>query len=441
MSHGISFGDAVRVWVRVALLSFGGPAGQIAVMHRILVDEKRWIGERRFLHAVNFCMLLPGPEAQQLAIYIGWLLHGVRGGLVAGILFVLPGAAAIMALSWIYAIYGQVGPVAALFFGVKAAVLAIVVQAVIRIGGRALKSSEARVLAGAAFAAIFLLDAPFPLIVGGAGLIGYLAARGGSHAFAGGGHGGSGAGLSDAESALGEGGQPAGRGPLIAAAVLAALWLGTVAIVVLSAPPVYAQIAVFFSKLAVVTFGGAYAVLAYMAQAAVETYRWLTPTEMLDGLGMAETTPGPLIMVTQFVGFMGAYRAGGSLLAATLGGLLTTWVTFLPCFVWIFAGAPYVERLRANAALASALAAITAAVVGVILSLAVWFALHFVFGTVPKLVFGPFTLPTPSIATADIFALILSAAAVTAVLRKVNLFAVIGVCALAGLIGRGAFGF
>ncbi len=438
--HGITFGSAVRVWLRIAALSFGGPAGQIAVMHRILVDEKRWIGERRFLHAVNFCMLLPGPEAQQLATYIGWLLHGVRGGLVAGLLFVLPGAAAIMALSWIYALYGHVGPIAALFFGVKAAVLAIVLQAVIRIGSRALKSTESRILAAVAFAAIFLVDAPFPLIVGGAGVIGYFASRRGSHAFVSGGHKGGADGLSDADSALGEGGQPAGRGPLIAAALLLLLWLGTVALVIGTAPPVFGQIAIFFSKLAVVTFGGAYAVLAYMAQAAVDTYHWLSPTEMLDGLGMAETTPGPLVMVTQYVGFMGAYRASGSLWAATLGGLLTTWVTFLPCFVWIFAGAPYVERLRANAALASALGAITAAVVGVILSLAMWFALHFVFGTVTRLTIGPVGLPVPAWSHVDVFALLLSAAAVVAVMRRANLFVLLGVTAAAGLIGRGYLG-
>ena len=255
-----------------------------------------------------------------------------------------------------------------------------------------------------------------------------------------GGHKGGNAGLADADSALGEGGQPESKAPLIAAAVLTALWLGTVAVVLVAAPPIYGQIATFFSKLAVVTFGGAYAVLAYMGQAAVETYHWLTPTQMLDGLGMAETTPGPLIMVTQFVGFMGAYRAGGSLWAATLGGLLTTWVTFLPCFIWIFAGAPYVERLRANMAPASALGAITASVVGVILSLAVWFGLHFIFGTVSKMPFGPLSVPVPSLAAVDWLALGLSIAAVVAVVRKANMFVVLAAAAMAGLVLRGWLG-
>ncbi|MFZ4746221.1 MAG: chromate transporter, partial [Sphingomonas sp.] len=268
MSHGISFCEATRVWLRIALLSFGGPAGQIAVMHRILIDEKRWIGEGRFLHALNFCMLLPGPEAQQLATYIGWLLHGVRGGLVAGALFVLPGALAILGLSWIYVLYGNVGPVEALFFGLKAAVLAIVVQAVVRIGGRALKSTASRALAALAFVAIFLFSAPFPLIVAVAGLVGGIAGHRGSNAFSGGGHGGAGAGLADAGSALGDGPvlHPASR-TRNAALVLAALWLLPVAALALFAPhSVWADIARFFSRMAVVTFGGAYAVLAYVAQ-------------------------------------------------------------------------------------------------------------------------------------------------------------------------------
>jgi chromate transporter len=400
MTHGISFRGAVSVWWQIALLSFGGPAGQIAVMHRILVDEKRWIGERRFLHALNFCMLLPGPEAQQLATYIGWLLHGVRGGLVAGFLFVLPGAVAILALSWIYVLYGNVGPVAALLFGLKAAVLAIVAQAVLRIGGRALKSGAARVLAAVAFVSIFFLAAPFPLIVLAAGLIGWVAGRRGSHAFSGGGHGGSGAGLADAESALGDGPvlHPAGR-TRNAALILTALWLIPVAVLALFAPAtVWTEIASFFSKMAVVTFGGAYAVLAYVAQQGVENYGWLSAREMLDGLGLAETTPGPLIMVTQFVGFLAAFRQSTGLpplLAGTLGAMLTTWVTFLPCFVWIFAGAPFIERLRENRALASALGAITAAVVGVILNLAIWFALHLLFGRLDAVRAGPLAFEMP----------------------------------------------
>ena len=441
MNHGISFRDALAVWGRVALLSFGGPAGQIALMHNILVDEKRWIGEQRFLHAVSFCMLLPGPEAQQLAIYIGWLLHGVRGGIVAGVLFVLPGAVAIMALSWIYAIYGNVGWVAALFFGVKAAVLAIVVQAVVRIGRRALRSNASRVLAAVAFAAIFLFDAPFPLVVAVAAIVGYAMTHRGSTAFAGGGHGGAGAELSDADSALGSGNVPDGRRASVVALALAVLWLATWSFAVAATPPIYGQIATLFSKLATVTFGGAYAVLAYMSQTAVATYGWLNPADMLVGLGMAETTPGPLIMVTQFVGFMGAYRASGSLGAATLGGLAATWFTFLPCFVWIFAGAPYVERLRANAALAGALAAITAAVVGVVLSLAIWFALHFVFGSTAKRAFGVLILPVPDMASFDRFAAVLTVVGLVAMLRRANIFLLIAITLIAGLIGRGLLGF
>ena len=440
MTHGISFRDATRVWLRIALLSFGGPAGQIAVMHRILVDEKRWIGERRFLHALNFCMLLPGPEAQQLATYIGWLLHGVRGGLVAGFLFVLPGAVAILALSWIYVLYGNVGPVEALFFGLKAAVLAIVVQAVVRIGGRALKSTASRVLAAAAFVAIFFFAAPFPLIVGVAGLIGWIAGRRGSHAFSGGGHGGSGAGLADADSALGDGAvaHSASR-TRNAALVLAALWLLPVAALALFAPhSVWTDIAAFFSRMAVVTFGGAYAVLAYVAQQGVEHYHWLAPREMLDGLGLAETTPGPLIMVTQFVGFLGAFRASTGLpplLAGTLGAILTTWVTFLPCFVWIFAGAPFIERLRGNAALASALGAITAAVVGVILNLAIWFALHFLFARVQEVRTGPLLFEMPVAASLDPFAAGLSMLAIVWLfVLKRSVFETLAVAAAGGLV-------
>ena len=440
VGHSVTFREATRVWLRIALLSFGGPAGQIAVMHRILIDEKRWIGERRFLHALNICMLLPGPEAQQLAIYIGWLLHGVRGGLVAGALFVLPGALAILGLSWIYVLYGNIGPVEALFFGLKAAVLAIVLQAVVRIGGRALKSTASRLLAAAAFVAIFCLAAPFPLIVGLAGLVGWIAGRRRSHAFSGGGHGGSGAGLADADSALGDGPMlhPASR-TRNAALILAALWLLPVAALALFAPhSVWTDIASFFSRMAVVTFGGAYAVLAYVAQQGVEHYHWLTAREMLDGLGLAETTPGPLIMVTQFVGFLGAFRASTGLpplVAGMLGALLTTWVTFLPCFVWIFAGAPFVERLRGNAALASALGAITAAVVGVILNLAIWFALHFLFTRVDTVRAGPLHMDVPVFASLDPLAAGLSLLAVTWLfVLKRSVFETLAVAAAGGFV-------
>ena len=426
--HGVSLGQAARVWARIALLSFGGPAGQIAVMHRILVEERRWIGEARFLHALSYCTLLPGPEAQQLATYVGWLMHRTPGGLIAGGLFVLPGLVSIMGLSVIYVAFGGVGIVGGLFFGLKCAVLAIVLQAVVRVGGRALRNGAMRGIAAAAFVAIFLFDLPFPLIVLAAGLTGFLGTRAGSDLFRGGGHGPArGPVLADADSLLGTGvpahARPDPRWSLTVAAVFLALWLAPVALLVLLLGPgnAFADIAVFFSKMAVVTFGGAYAVLAYVAQAAVETYGWLRPGEMLDGLGLAETTPGPLIMVTQFVGFLGAFRAPSGLdpyLAGILGGLLTTWVTFLPCFLWIFAGAPYVEALRENRALSGALAAITAAVVGVILNLAVWFGLHVLFAETTPLHPGlGLRLEVPVWTSLRWPALALSAAAILAVFR------------------------
>lgn len=439
MTHHVKFSEAAKVWARIAALSFGGPAGQIAVMHRILVDEKRWIGEQRFLHALNFCMLLPGPEAQQLATYIGWMLHGVRGGLVAGFLFVLPGALAILALSYVYVLYGNAGPVEGLFFGLKAAVLAIVVQAVVRISGRSLKSNAARGLAAMAFVAIFIFAAPFPVIVFSAAAIGWLAGRRGSMAFAGGGHGSAKDGLADADSLLGDG--PVFHPPVRtrrAAIVLSALWLSPVALIALLAPQsVWNDIAVFFSKLAIVTFGGAYAVLAYVAQQGVDQFGWLSAKEMLDGLGLAETTPGPLIMVTQFVGFLAAFRQSTGLpplVAGTLGALLTTWVTFLPCFVWIFAGAPFVERLRENRALSSALGAITAAVVGVILNLALWFALHFLYSKLEPLRAGPLQFDLPVAASLDITALVLSVVAgLMLFAARRSVFETLTLCAIAGL--------
>jgi chromate transporter len=422
-----SIREAFRVWLRVAALSFGGPAGQIAVMHRIIVEEKRWVSEARFLHALNYCMLLPGPEAQQLATYIGWLMHRTLGGVMAGGLFVLPGIIAIMALSYVYAAFGKVPFVAALFFGLKAAVLAIVLEAVFRIGKRALKNNILVALAAAAFVGIFFFDVPFPLIVFGAALIGYVGAAGSVAAFQGGsGHGGSKTAERATDSLLGEV-LPEHARPTVARAwrvsgVWLALWLVPVIAIVstLGTADVFSQIAIFFSKMAMVTFGGAYAVLAYVAQQAVENYGWLKPGEMLDGLGMAETTPGPLIMVLQFVGFMAAYRDPGSLspmLAGTLGGLLATWVTFTPCFLWIFLGAPFVETLRGNKALAGALSAITAAVCGVILNLAIWFAIHTIFrATIPVRGYG-LSFDAPVLASADIWALALAIAAVLAIFR------------------------
>ncbi len=386
-ANGVSFGEAFRVWLRIGLLSFGGPAGQIALMHRILVEEKRWIGEGRFLHALNYCMLLPGPEAMQLATYIGWLLHGVRGGLVAGALFVLPGFIAMLALSILYALYHDIGLVQGFFFGLKAAVLVIVVEAVIRIGRRALRNRVHIGLAALAFVAIFFLELPFPLIVLAAGAAGLLGGRYRPEIFY----------LNKAgnvdNEVIAHSGQTTGKHGLRHSVRTIAIWLPLWLLPVLflwmslGADHVLTLEGLFFSKAAVVTFGGAYAVLAYIAQQAVDIYQWLAPGEMLDGLGMAETTPGPLIMVTQFVGFMGAFRFPepfSPLMAGILGSIVTTWVTFVPCFLWIFLGAPYVERIRDNRVLGSALSCITAAVVGVILNLAVWFAVHTLFGDVTE---------------------------------------------------------
>jgi chromate transporter len=445
-AHGISFHEALRVWAKVAALSFGGPAGQIAVMHRILVEQKKWIGEARFLHALNYCMLLPGPEAQQLAIYIGWLLHKTKGGLVAGTLFVLPGFVSIMVLSWIYAAYGNVGIVQALFFGLKAAVLAIVLEAVVRIGRRALKNNVMRTIAAAAFVAIFFYSVPFPIIILAAGVIGFLGSHLGRSEFSvGGGHGSAGGKtLADADSALGEElpahARPTAAWSLKIGGIFLVLWLAPVAILLLTLGTgnVFSQIAVFFSKMAVVTFGGAYAVLAYVAQEAVETYHWLKPGEMLDGLGMAETTPGPLIMVLQFVGFMGAFRDPNGLpplLAGTLGGILATWVTFTPCFLWIFVGAPFVEVLRGNKALSAALATITAAVVGVVLNLAVWFALHVLFADQRPTQWLGIHVDVPVVSSINIPSLVLTLGAMAAVFRfKIGMIQVLLACSAIGVV-------
>ena len=444
--HGVPFGEAMRVWARVAALSFGGPAGQIAVMHRIIVEEKKWIGENRFLQALNYCTLLPGPEAQQLATYIGWLMHKTKGGLIAGTLFVLPGLIAIMALSWIYVLLGKLTVVQGLFFGLKAAVLVIVVEAVLRVGRRALRNNVMRGIAAAAFVAIFFYNVDFPIIVVVAGLIGWLGGRLGAKPFlTAGGHGKVGtAQVADTDSLLGEETPPHARPNLgwsfrISSAFLA-LWLVPVAALYVGpgGDNVFTQIALFFSKMAVVTFGGAYAVLAYVAQEAVGTYHWVTPGEMLDGLGMAETTPGPLIMVTQFVGFLAAWREPGAmppLLAATLGGLLTTWVTFTPCFLWIFFGAPFVEMLRANKALAAALGAVTAAVVGVILNLAVWFGLQVLFAALRPVHWLGATVDVPVLASANIPSIVLAAAAAVAVFRfKFGMVPVLLASSLTGVV-------
>jgi len=378
-----SFFEAFKVWLKIGCINFGGPAGQIAMMHRVVVDEKKWVDEARFLHALNFCMLLPGPEAQKLATYIGWLLNGIRGGLAAGILFVLPGALVMVVLSLLYALGRGISAIDGALFGIKAAVLVIVVEALIRIGKRALKTSVLLGLAAAAFVGIFFLALPFPLIVAAAALVGYLVAR-------------------VRPEALGLSGRievplpPApGRWRQFFAASLIGLivWWTPVALAALLLSPqhILVGIGMFFSKLAVVSFGGAYALLAYMAQQVVETNGWMTAPEMVDGLGLAETTPGPLILVTQFVGFLAAFRNAAPfspVTAGLMGAAMTTWVTFTPSMLWIFAGAPFVEPLRANKRLSGALAAITAAVVGVILNLTVWFALHVLFGRVVETHWG-----------------------------------------------------
>jgi chromate transporter len=378
-----SFGEAFKVWLKIGCINFGGPAGQIALMHRIVVDDKKWVEDARFLHALNFCMLLPGPEAQKLATYLGWLLHGARGGLAAGNLFVLPGAFVMLGLSLLYALGRGVPLIDGILFGIKAAVLVIVVEALIRIGKRALKTALLLSLAAAAFVGIFFLALPFPLIVAAAALVGYLVAR-------------------QAPAQLGIAAKIENVPPpdkdrwrqfAVASLVGLLAWWAPIAIAALVFGPqhVLVSIGMFFSKLAVVSFGGAYALLAYMAQQAVETYGWMTAPEMVDGLGLAETTPGPLILVTQFVGFLAAFRDAAPfspITAGILGAAMTTWVTFVPSMLWIFAGAPFVERLRANRQLSGALAAITAAVVGVILNLSVWFALHVLFGKVTEMHLG-----------------------------------------------------
>jgi chromate transporter len=444
----IPFREAFWTWARVAALSFGGPAGQIAVMHRILVEEKHWIGETRFLHALNYCMLLPGPEAHELAIYIGWLLHRVRGGIVAGTLFVLPGLFALTALSLLYAEFGHIGIVQALFFGLKAAVLAIVLEAVVRVGRRALKTRGQVVIAAFAFVAIFAFGAPFPLILLATSLVGYFGHRAGLHWFKSGpGHGpaASGAGRRAYIDSVFEQGVPEHIRPswlrlLRAAAVGGVVWLAPLVVLLLSLGPdnVFTAICTFNSKMAVVTFGGAYAVLAYMAQQAVEHYHWLKPGEMLIGLGFAETTPGPLISVVQFVGFMAAFRHPGLLppaAAGIFGGALAMWSTFVPPFIWIFVGGPYVESLIGNKSLNAALSAVTAAVVGVILNLAVWFALHTIFRQVGETHWWAMSLNVPALSTINWAALAIAAGAMIAIFRfKVGMMPVLAASCLAGIV-------
>ncbi len=407
-----SLSELTAAFARIGLLSFGGPAAQIALMHRICVEEKRWVAEDRYLHALNYCMLLPGPEAQQLATYIGWLLHGVRGGMVAGLLFVLPGLAVILGLSAIYAVYQEATLVAGLFFGLKAAVLAVVVEAVIRIGKRALKTPFHRSLAVVAFVALFVFSLPFPLVVLSAALVGLIHART--------------AAPSTVEIVEEVSVRPPFRRQVAALLFWIAVWLAPLPVLWLILPDTaLPEVQAFFSKMALVTFGGAYAVLAYVAQVAVEHYAWLKPGEMLDGLALAETTPGPLVLVLSYVGFLAGFRQSGNLeplLGGLLGGLIAAWATFVPSFIWIFAGAPYIERLRGNRLLSAALSAITAAVVGVILNLAVWFALHVVFTRVEPVDLasvGPLTLsvPQPVWSSLDVSALFIAIVSAVMIFR------------------------
>lgn len=446
--HGVSFREAFWVWVRVAMLSFGGPAGQIAVMHRILVEEKRWLSETRFLHALNYCTLVPGPEAHKLTVYIGWLLHRTRGGLVAGTLFILPGLVALGVLSWIYAVYGGVGYVQALFFGLKAAVLAVVLEAVVRVGRRALKTRIMFAMAALSFIAIFFFAVPFPAIIVVAAIVGLISNATGKLA---------------SKPAAGNGAPAHDEGPLPAidaafaeeipehvrpsharalkvTAIGLLLWLGPLFVLLATIGPdsVFTHIATFFSKMAVLTFGGAYAILTYVAQQAVDHYHWLAPGEMLAGLGMAETTPGPLIAVVQFVGFMAAFRQPGTLdpsVAGTLGGVLAKWVTFAPSFLFIFIGAPYIEALRNNRAINAVLSMIMAAVVGVILNLSVWFAIHTLFTQVNVQHVLGMTLQVPVLSSLDLWSLLLSAAAVIALFRlKLGLMTTLAGCCAAGIV-------
>jgi chromate transporter len=440
----VPFGQATRTWGAIALQTFGGPAGQIAVMQRILVDEKRWIGQKRFLHALNYCILLPGPEAQQLAIYIGWLLNGTRGGLVAGTLFVIPGVVALLVLSAIYVAYGDTTVVTALFTGLAPAVLAIVLQAVNRVGKRALAHPALVAIAVAAFIALAVFGVPFPVLVAAAAMVGVALGHWAPHTLTGAaaGHGAGDGGpppLIPDDALHAE--RPSHRRALKILVVGVVLWATPVlaAAALAGSHSVFVDQGLFFSGTALVTFGGAYAVLAFVAQRAVEVYGWLAPGEMARGLALAETTPGPLIMVVQFVGFLGAYRNPGGLdpwVAATLGALLTTWVTFVPCFLFILLGAPYVERLRGNQRLSAALTGITAAVVGVIANLAVFFALHTLFSDTTQVTWGPLDLDVPVLASIRPGPVAIALAAAVMVFRlRWSVLRTLGACAALGLAG------
>ena len=415
---GVTFGEAFKVWAQIGLLSFGGPAGQIALMHREIVEERGWLSEKEYLSALNFCMLLPGPEAMQLATYSGWKLHGLKGGLAAGLLFVLPGALVVLALTMLYASFGKLPVIEAVFYGIKAAVLSIVIEALLRVAGRALKTRADWVIAGLAFLALYCFGLPFPLVIIAAAGYGFWHGSGVAEEHAG---------------AL-----PTWRELAGTVSAWLAIWLVPLAALALALGPghVLTQVGVFFSKLAVVTFGGAYAVLSYMAQAAVEQQHWLSAQNMIDGLALAETTPGPLILVTEFVGYFAGYNAMGSIWGGIAGAAVTLWMTFAPCFLWIFAGAPYIDAIGKRPKLSGALAAITAAVVGVILNLSVWFGLHVLFGTVTRAE-GWFRPWVPDWAQLDAFALALSLMAAVALLKlHLGIIRTLALCAVLGAVWK-----
>jgi chromate transporter len=408
-----SLSDLTRTFARIGFLSFGGPAAQIALMHRTIIDERKWVEEPDYLRALSFCMLLPGPEAMQLATWIGWRLHGTLGGLIAGLLFVLPGAAVVLALSIIYATFGNVPFVGALFFGIQAAVVVVVIEALLRVARRALKGRMQWAIAIAAFVGLFVLNLPFPLIIAAAGLLGFLTTTQAA------------APAAPAPAAM--------RQSLRAILIWGAVWLIPLGLLMLHGG-LLADLGLFFSKLAVLTFGGAYAVLAWMTQEVVQDRAWLTLPEMMAGLGLAETTPGPLILVTQFVGFLAAFKAAG-LWAGIAGAITALWMTFAPCFLWIFAGAPWIARLTAMPRLSGALAAITAAVVGVIANLSLWFAAHVIFGQISRITTGPIDMILPQITSLNPIAVLIAALAAWLLLwRHVNLIIVLAVSAAAGLL-------